>query len=260
MKVGIIGYGYVGKAVASVYGDVLYYDPAYQEGSHSINELKQQCEVIFVCVPTPSDKNGSCDSQILTETIAHLTGFTGLVISKSTAIPQVYSDLQARYPEMKLAHVPEFLTTENAEMDYQYPVNIVIGCRQDIRQDVFSAIITDKVHFDYTKVKFCNIAEAAMFKYLANTMLAMKVVINNEYYELCNSLGISWNAITKIAENDPRLGDTHWKVPGPDGSHGFGGTCLTKDTLAIQSLAKFLNVDMSMLNSALVKNSVLRTK
>ena len=258
MKVGIIGYGFVGKAVASVYDDVLFYDPSYADQSTSIATIKQECAAIFVCVPTPQNADGSCDTSILVDTIAQLVGFTGLVISKSTAVPQVYTDLEARYSDMKLAHVPEFLTAANAEVDYQYPVNIVIGCKQELRQDVFTTIITDKINFDYTKVKFCSIAEAAMFKYLANTMLAMKVIINNEYYDLCNSLGISWDAVAKVAENDPRLGDSHWRVPGPDGERGFGGMCFSKDAQAILSLSKFLNVDLSMLDSATRKNNKLR--
>jgi UDPglucose 6-dehydrogenase len=97
-----------------------------------------------------------------------------------------------------------------------------------------------------------------MFKYVANTMLAMKVIMNNEYYDLCNALGISWDNVAKIAAADARLGDTHWAVPGPDGSRGFGGACFPKDTTALLSLAKFLNIDVSMLSAAVTKNQQLR--
>ena len=259
MKIGIIGYGYVGKAIAAAYEptQVLINDPLVEDSS-SLTEIKAECNVIFVCVPTPQHADGSCDASILTCVLEKLRGYTGLVISKSTALPQIYLELESRYGELKIAHVPEFLTASNAIADYQYPVKIVIGCRQELRQDVFSAIITDKINFDMTTVQFCSIAEAAMFKYLANTMLAMKVIINNEYYDLCNSIGIDWNNVARIAETDPRLGNTHWAVPGPDGSRGFAGACFPKDVSALLSLSKFLNVNMSMLSNAVGKNTKLR--
>lgn len=260
MRVGIVGYGYVGKAVASAYDEdqILINDPLYADRSVSINELKDKCDAIFVCVPTPQNTDGSCDTSILTCVLDKLRGYTGLVISKSTAVPQVYAELESKYSDLKFSHVPEFLTASNAIMDYQYPVKIVIGARPELRQDIFSAIITDKINFDVTTVQFCSVTEASMFKYLANTMLAMKVIMNNEYHDLCDSLGISWENVVKVAETDPRLGSTHWQVPGPDGERGFGGACFPKDTSALLSLSKFLNSDFSMLEAAVSKNKKLR--
>lgn len=261
MKIGIIGYGYVGKAVAAAYEQdlVMINDPVYKD-SVAVSELKRDCGAIFVCVPTPSYKDGSCDTTVLEEVVAQLVGFTGVVIVKCTATPQTYIGLENKYPDLKIAHVPEFLTAANAIADYQWPVQIVIGCKNEIRQDVFSAIITDKINFDMTTVKWCSIAEAAMVKYVANTMLAMKVVINNEYYDICKTLGISWDNVARVAAGDPRLGTTHWQVPGPDGSRGFAGACFPKDVAALLSLANFLHTDPSMLEAAVTKNQKLRTK
>jgi UDPglucose 6-dehydrogenase len=258
MKIGIIGYGYVGRAIASAYEEsqVLINDPLHE--STSITEMKAQCAAIFICVPTPAHTDGSCDTATLADILNQLNGYTGVVIAKSTAVPQIYAELESKYSNLKLAHVPEFLTAGNALIDYQFPVKIVIGCRQELRQEVFDIILTDKIHFDVTTVQFCSIAEAAMFKYIANTMLAMKVVINNEYYDICTSLGISWDNVAKIAATDPRLGNTHWAVPGPDGSRGFGGACFPKDTTALLSLANFLNADPTMLTAAVNKNKNLR--
>lgn len=259
MKIGIIGYGYVGKAVAAAYDpdDILINDPAL-DNSVSLTDIKAECGAIFVCVPTPQHTDGSCDASILTCVLEKLRGYTGLVIAKSTALPQIYTELESKYSELKLAHVPEFLTAANAIVDYQFPVKVVIGCRQELRTDVFSAIMTEKITVDMTTVQFCSIAEAAMFKYVANTMLAMKVIINNEYYDICQALGINWDNVAKIAKTDPRLGDTHWAVPGPDGSRGFGGGCFPKDVSALLSLTKFLNTDLSMLEAAVRKNHKLR--
>jgi UDPglucose 6-dehydrogenase len=259
MKIGIIGYGYVGKAVASAYEphEVLYNDPKV-DGSTSIAEMKDNCKAIFVCVPTPSYKDGSCDTAILEHVMHQLAGFEGIVVAKSTALPQAYMDLESKYPDMKLAHVPEFLTASNAETDYQYPVKIVVGCRPALRLDVAQLIVTERVNYDLTNVQYCSIAEASMVKYVANTMLAMKVIINNEYYDVCRTLGIKWDNVARVAASDPRLGNTHWQVPGPDGERGFGGACFPKDMMALLALSKFLHTDPSMIDAAVTKNQKLR--
>jgi UDPglucose 6-dehydrogenase len=261
MKIGIIGYGFVGKAVASAYApsEVLINDPTLSD-SKTLTELKTQCRAIFVCVPTPQYHDGACDTTVLEDVLTQLSGYTGIVISKSTAPPSVYHYFETKkYSHLKFVHAPEFLTAANAEADYQFPTKIVIGCNGiDLRLEAAEVIITDKINYDRSTVQFCSVAEAAMFKYVANTMLAMKVVINNEFYSLCNSLGIKWDNVARIASTDVRLGNTHWQVPGPDGQLGFGGACFPKDTQAMAALAKFMNSDMSMLEAAIKKNKKLR--
>ena len=87
----------------------------------------------------------------------------------------------------------------------------------------------------------------------------MKVVINNEYYAVCRALGIDWDSVAKIAQTDPRLGNTHWAVPGPDGQRGFGGACFPKDTAALLSLSRFLGVEATVLAAAVARNQQLRS-
>lgn len=259
MKIGIIGNGYVGSAVAASYApsDVLINDPAYSDISTSISVLKESCDSIFVCVPTPQSDNGACNTGILESVLSELAGFAGLVICKSTASPLVYQRLEDTVG-LRLVHIPEFLTQANAHEDYLYPAKIVVGCRPELVNDVILTIMYSQIDFDGS-IEYCSIAEAAMFKYLANTFLAMKVTVNNEYYDLCDKIGISWDNVAKIAMTDSRLGDTHWRVPGPDGSRGFGGACFPKDVNALYKISQDVNTDMSMLRSTIVKNALYRT-
>jgi UDPglucose 6-dehydrogenase len=259
MKVGVIGYGYVGKAVASSYDveQVLINDPTHAE-STSIDTMKAECRGIFVCVPTPQGATGECDTSILESIFEQLHGYTGLVICKSTASPQVYTFLE-RTSGLRLAHVPEFLTQANAVNDYLKPNKIVIGCDHKLWNEVADFVITDKMTVT-CNIDCCTIGEASFFKYLANTQLAMKVVINNEFYNLAEQMGLRWDVISAIAQSDKRLGNTHWAVPGPDGTRGYGGMCFPKDTAALAALAEDLGVDMSMLNQAIIRNIELRSK
>jgi UDPglucose 6-dehydrogenase len=190
------------------------------------------------------------------QVIKDLAGYEGLVICKSTASPKVYEYIESR-SGLLVAHVPEFLTQANYVNDYLNPHKIVIGCEWPIESRVYRAIMNSRITFT-GKVEFCSIGEASFFKYLANTMLAMKVVMNNEYYDLATNLGLDWKTISDIASTDPRLGNTHWQVPGPDGSRGFGGACFPKDTAALEAIAKDLGVELSMLSQSIAKNTTLR--
>ena len=259
MKIGIIGYGYVGSAVAASYpnGEILINDP--QHPSSTVDELKEQCRAIFVCVPTPQSDSGECDTSILESVITNLDGYKGVVIAKSTASPGVYADLESKH-NIKLSHVPEFLTQARAKFDYVNPHKIVVGCREEIRQQVADVIMTSAINFERVDIEYCTIQEASFFKYLANTQLAIKVVVNNEYADLAKRLGVKWERVVDIARTDYRLGATHWAVPGPDGARGFGGACFPKDTAAMAHIAKENDIELTMLSTAISKNKLYRNK
>jgi len=259
MRVGIIGYGYVGSAVAASYPDdkIMINDPKYPIRSKSIKKLKEKCQAIFVCVPTPQSDTGECDASILDRVLAKLEGYQGIVVAKSTAGPEIYAELEQRY-ELKLAHVPEFLTQARAKYDYVNPHKIVVGCREEIRQAVTDVLMNSAVNFDRVNIEYCSIQEASFFKYLANTQLAIKVIVNNEYADLAKRLGVKWDRVVDIARTDYRLGATHWSVPGPDGERGFGGACFPKDTAALSYIAEEHGIDLSVLNAVIEKNKTYR--
>jgi UDPglucose 6-dehydrogenase len=258
MKIGIVGLGYVGSAVAASYNDadICINDPLHPDKSVSIDHMKTTCDAIFICVPTPQSDTGACDTTILEFVITNLAGYTGVVISKSTASPLVYQQLEAN-SGLKLAHVPEFLTQANAINDYLNPKKIVIGCKKSIVDEVTNIVLNSKIEFSGT-VEYCSISEASFFKYMANTFLAMKVIMNNEYYDLVQKMNLDWNVLKDIAKTDARLGDSHWNVPGPDGSRGFGGACFPKDTAALLNLSNQFKIDMDMLDTSLIKNKKYR--
>jgi len=261
MKIGVIGLGYVGSAVAASYPDekVLVNDPKYPKASVDIETIKQQCSAIFVCVPTPSNFKGQCDVSILESVLENLKGFEGIIICKSTAPPAAYKKLE-KQSKLKLAHVPEFLTQARAEFDYVNPHKIVVGCKKKLRPQVATILSASAINFESVDIEYCSIDEASFFKYMANTSLAIKVVVNNEFCDLAQALGIDWQNIVDIAKTDHRLGSTHWKVPGPDGDRGFGGACFPKDTAAFRNIASDFEVDMSVLEAAIKKNKSLRKK
>ena len=258
MKVGVLGFGYVGSAVASSYPDVdvMISDPQYPERSHSISDITAQCGVIFVCVPTPSGPSG-CDTSILDGVLKNLSGYTGVVIVKSTAPPAWYSNAESN-AGLRIAHVPEFLTQARAKYDYVNPHKIVVGCKSELRDEIAGILLASAINFNRVDIEYCSIAEASFFKYMANNFLAMKVIMNNEFAKLADTIGLDWNSLSTIAKSDSRLGNTHWSVPGPDGLMGFGGACFPKDTEALSVIAQHTDVSMTMLDAAIKTNQSLR--
>jgi UDPglucose 6-dehydrogenase len=259
MKIGIIGHGYVGSAVAASYPNttVLINDPTLGSDSISIDHLRDNCRAIFVCVPTPQTSTGECDTTILEQVLISLCGYQGIVIAKSTASPVVYKKFEQDL-DLNLAHVPEFLTQARAKFDYVNPHKIIVGCKQELCDEVTDILVSSAINFDRVKIEHCTIEEASYFKYMANCMLAMKVIINNELYDLANKLDLDWNRLSDIAKTDSRLGNTHWTVPGPDGERGYGGACFPKDTAALKSIANSVGVKLTMLEQAIDQNKKYR--
>ena len=256
MKIGVIGFGYVGSAVAASYlTEVAIHDPKYPEQSVTIATLKYSCDAIFVCVPTPSSSTG-CNTSILDQVLTELVEYQGIVIVKSTAPPAWYAAAELEYP-FKLAHIPEFLTQARAKFDYVNPHKIVVGCSDNLREQVADVLSASAINFDRVDIEYCSIAEASFFKYMANNFLAIKVVMNNEFAQLANSLHLDWNKVSAIARTDSRLGNTHWAVPGSDGA-GFAGACFPKDTEALLAIAREQSVSMTVLTTAVTTNAVLR--
>jgi UDPglucose 6-dehydrogenase len=259
MKIGIIGNGYVGSAVAASYPDdkILINDPKLGSESVPIDKLRDKCRAIFVCVPTPQSDSGECDTTILKQVLTSLSGYTGIVVAKSTASPVVYKQLEQEL-DLNLAHVPEFLTQARAKFDYVNPHKIVVGCRKKLRDEVTDILMASAVNFDRVRIEYCSIEEASYFKYMANCMLAMKVIVNNELYDLAQALDLDWDRLSGIAKTDSRLGNTHWAVPGPDGSRGYGGACFPKDTAALNHLAESQGINMPMLSTSIKSNKRYR--
>lgn len=256
MKVGIIGLGYVGSAVAHSHRNhtLIIRDPKLGNDSASLNSVLS-CNVIYVCVPTPMLEDGHCDDSYVKSVLNELTDYTGLIICKSTVPPGVYLRLHDRYPN--LVHAPEFLTAANATADYESASWVLLGgsietCQK--AQDVISSSTISATHYHYT-----DIATASLFKYIANSFLATKVTFMNDMYHLAKEVGVDWNELKKVGYNDPRLGLSHWDVPGPDGQFGFGGACFPKDVSAICEHALDMGLHLKLLESVKEINSLHRS-
>lgn len=257
-KIGIVGLGFVGEAILrALEWDVkpVCVDSDARKGYTGTYAELMDCEGVFICVPSPMGKDGKCDTSILEDVLLKLKDYEGVIISKVTAPPDVYQSLNDQYPN--LVHSPEFLTAANALSDYVSASWTVIGGNVRAYRNEAERII--KLSQPNLKtVKFCSIGDAAMAKYAINSFLATKVVFMNELYTLANNAGLNYDVVANLISYDHRIGISHMRVPGSDGGLGFGGYCFPKDTEALLKFAKDNGTDLSILNTAVQKNLLLR--
>lgn len=256
MKIGIIGLGFVGTAIKNAYDlaniEVVCKDPA--KGYNCTIEEILDTTAIFICVPSPADSSGRCDTSILYSVLEEIEDYSGIIISKVTAPPDVYQDILVKHPN--LVHVPEFLTARFANDDYLNGEFIIIGGNSPFIDSVESIIKLGQKQIK--KEHFCKIEEAALIKYSINSFLATKVIFMNQLYNLCKESNVDYNSMSKGMHLDNRLGNSHYEVPGPDGLYGYGGACFPKDTNALKFYSEQLNVDLTILQSAINFNKNLR--
>jgi nucleotide sugar dehydrogenase len=258
-SIGIIGLGYVGNAIKTNLEDLcnlVLIDQDPKRGKHTYSDLND-CDGVFVCVPTPQSDDGSCDVSILEDVLEKLSkiNYHGVVISKCTAPPDVYEQLNLKYPN--LVHVPEFLTAANAVQDYANGEFCIIGGRVSAYKREAERIVRIGKS-DLHNVSFCSIGEASLVKYAINCFMSTKVIFMNELKQLADNCNLDYNKIAQMMKMDKRIGKSHMQVPGPDGYYGFGGACFPKDTAALLKFAEDKKVQLNVLDSAVKKNTLLR--
>lgn len=260
-KIGIIGLGFVGGAIRNAYEpagpflNLICIDPA-KGYNNSYSDIKDAVAV-FVSVPSPMREDGTCDTSALTNVLENLKSvdYKGVIISKVTAPPLVYASLQESFPN--LVHAPEFLTAANADVDYINGEFTIIG--GSVKAYVNEAERIIKLGQPNIKsVAKCSIQEASLAKYVINSFLATKVAFMNEVYQLAQAANCDYNTVSRMVTLDNRIGTSHMRVPGPDGSFGFGGACFPKDTAALLKFAESIGVNLNILDAAVKKNILLR--
>tara|TARA_B100000925_G_C21938059_1_gene443268 strand:+ start:82 stop:909 length:828 start_codon:yes stop_codon:yes gene_type:complete len=259
MNLGIVGQGFVGKAVFEKFRNffsVLTYDLNSKICNSNIDEIKNKCGVVFVCVPTPMNHDGSCDISIVENVINEFSDVKGLiVINKSTVIPGTTDFFNSKFENIQVVFNPEFLTERNAILDYDNQDRIIIGGPRPASTTVKN--IFSKV-FPKSRIIKTGSTHAEMIKYFTNCFLATKVSFANEMFDLCQKLGLDYDKVIEYSSTDKRIGNTHLNVPGHDGDLGFGGHCFPKDLEAVLSLTEKLGSLNNVLRSVKKTNDKVR--
>jgi len=266
MNIGIVGQGYVGTAVKEVFSkhyDVDTYDLDKDKCSVDyLEDLVELTNIIFVCVPTPMKKDGSCDTSIVEAVVKDINDMvvsrnvSGRIVAiKSTIPPGTTNRLNKECHNISVIFNPEFLTEANFIDDFKNQNRIIIGGERPsttkLRQ-VYSLVFPD------TKIVKTGSKTAEMVKYMTNTFLATKVSFANEMKLICDELKIDYDKVVEYSTYDERLGKSHWAVPGPDGKMGFGGSCFPKDLNALIDMCYKMTIPAKTLFGAWETNLKVR--
>lgn len=259
-SIGIVGQGFVGTAVREGLKHVFSvqtYDKYKDSTCNSVEQLCNSVDVIFVCLPTPMRRNGTCDLSIVKSTILEIDKHSNghIAVIKSTVPPGTTSELNEQCKNLQIVFNPEFLTEANYIDDFKNQTRIIVGGPRPA-----STIIKNlyKKAFYNTPIIKTGSDTAEMVKYFLNCFLATKVSFSNEMKDICDSVNIDYDKVVEYALYDKRIGTTHFSTPGPDGKRGFGGSCFPKDINAMMSFAIMMGIDPVILASVWKKNLEVR--
>ena len=285
MKLGIIGTGYVGLVSGVCFaengndvlcmdvdekkierlkkGDPVIFEPQLEEllkknisegrvsFTSSLKDVVQLNDVIFLCLPTPPNEDGSVDmSRVLdvSEKMAqYITGYK-VIVSKSTVpvgtcdkITKIISNRTKH--EFDVVSNPEFLKEGAAVNDFMSPDRVIVGTSSkkaaEIMKELYSSFMRVSERFILMDERSSELA-----KYAANAMLAVRISFMNEIANICEKVKADIDLIRIGVGSDSRIGNS-FLFPGV----GYGGSCFPKDVKGLIKIAEEYHYDFEILKA-----------
>ena len=221
-------------------------------------------EVSFVCVGTPSLKNGKLDLSHI-ESVAREIGAAirqkkspHVFVLRSTVLAGTTETIVLPILEKEsgkkcgqdftVCYNPEFMREGSAVADFLNPPYTILGASDTN----YLAPLRELYKQTPGTLYETTIPVAEMVKYFSNCYHAVKVGFANEMGTMCKHLGVDAQAVTKIFTSDSKLNiSSAYLSPG----FAFGGSCLPKDLRAITYKAKELDLKLPLLESLMPSNA-----
>ena len=263
MKLGIIGNGFVGNAIAHAFIPVMevkIYDKDPNKCFNTLQDVVNDSDVVFVSVPTPMNSDGVIDLSIVESVFEDIEkcrqeSSEAVFVLKSTVVPGTTRKLKKKHPALPIAFNPEFLTERTSKLDMLTQARIILGGNKKYTNEVKSLFIQ---RFMNRTIIETDTVTAELVKYMNNTFFATKVSIINEFKLLSDKIGANWQDAMYGFSSDHRIGDSHLHVPGPDGKLGYGGTCFPKDVNALLKFAEKNKITLNTIMGGWITNLHVR--
>jgi GDP-mannose 6-dehydrogenase len=222
-----------------------------------------QADVLFLCVGTPSLRNGSLDlghigpvCRAIGKALTQASGFR-LIVLRSTVLPGTTDSLVLptlaessgkTFPtDYGVCVNPEFMREGTAIADFLNPPQTIIGCADPAH----GAILRDIYAWAPGRVYETSFRCAEMIKYVSNAWHALKVAFANEVGTLAKEMGVDAEAVVEMFVSDGKLNiSPSYLKPG----FAFGGSCLPKDLRALNYRAKQLDLHLPLFEAILASN------
>lgn len=247
MKIGIVGIGWVGKAMASVFPDAAIYDPAQGYDDESAFEA----DITFICVPTPNLENGELDTSIVEDSVRRCKG---LAVIRSTVQPGTSDKLTKEGYEVVFQ--PEYLgeTVAHPLLDESDRNFLIIGGSPKNRRKLIE--LYQEVYNANVSIRQTTALEAEIIKISENRAISYKVAQCQELYDVCEAAGVDYYIIRDaIYGEDPRF--NLWFTFVYPEKRGFNSKCIPKDVYAWREWAKSVGIDPKLTKTLLTYNDEL---
>ncbi len=238
MKLGIVGYGVVGKALAQVFRydvgnpDLVIYDK-FVKGMNtpSRRAAVQKSDLVFIAVPTPEGPDGKCNLSAIEEVVSWIKP---IMCVKSTVPPGTVDRLAAKTGKT-ICFSPEYVgeTPWHPLKGIESHGFIIVGGERSACKLVIQAyqqFLGPTPHYYITNAK-----TAELCKYMENAFLATKVAFVNQFYDIADGFGVDYNELRELWLADERVGRSHTIVTA---ERGYRGRCLPKDMASIIHAAR----------------------
>lgn len=209
----------------------------------------RDAQVVFIGVGTPMRPDGGADLSAVdavAQAVAQHCTRECVLVCKST-VP-VGTNVRVKRLVREAPHPvhvvsnPEFLKEGDAVNDFLRPDRIVVGVDPD---DTFAREVMGRLYhplcLDRDRIVWMDPASAELTKYVANTMLAMRISFMNEIAGLCEKVGADVHQVRLGVGSDDRIGPK-FLYAGP----GYGGSCFPKDVNALVHTAREHGLELDL--------------
>ncbi|PLX30687.1 MAG: UDP-glucose 6-dehydrogenase [Ignavibacteria bacterium] len=220
------------------------YERNHKEGRlHFTDDLEEavlKSDVVFLCLPTPPQEDGSADLQYVLKVAddigqilaKHAPQPFKVIVDKST-VPigtseKVTATINAHYDgDFTVASNPEFLREGFAVEDSLRPDRVVIGTSHEQAKQILTDLYEPFV-LSGNPIIIMDERSAEITKYAANSHLAMRISFMNDLANLCEILGANIDNVRRGIGTDSRIGKKFLFA-----GSGYGGSCFPKDVKAL---------------------------
>ena len=228
MKLGVIGMGVLGKAYKNGFTrwghKVIQYDII---GNFVFSRLLKT-DALFICVPSPSMKNGRCDTSIVDSVLEKLNSikYKGIIGIASTVEIGFTSISISKYKKLKICSVPELLKERSSSKDFFKNKIVVVGTNNKKIFLKLKKCFKNKIFYMVKPV------EAEIFKYFNNCYAALRIIFANIFYEISKKNSSNYGKVKDIYIKTGKAVDMYLDVN--NDLRGYAGMCLPKDVRAIK--------------------------
>jgi nucleotide sugar dehydrogenase len=246
----IVGAGYVGQGMLRIFPDADIVDPALGRPYTDTHY-----DLAVICVPSPMNPDGSCDTGIVEYAVK--TVKADLILVKSTVTPRTCINLvldtgknvvfSPEYMGESRYWTPAWAPNPTDPIGHGFVILGGFNPHCSAVADILMPILGPATRF-----RFMGHTEAELVKYAENSFFSMKVTFANELRRICERAGANYHLVREGWLDDPRVGPMH--TAAFKRAPGFSGKCLPKDTAALAAYCRTLGMNPKLLDAVLEVN------